>query len=553
MDLSIVIPSRNEMFLGKTIENILENIEGKTEVIAVCDGYEVEIPEIPKDDRVHVIELPKAIGQRASTNLAVKCSKAKYVMKMDAHCSIDKGMDVKMMADMHDDWTFTPLMRNLWAFDWKCPDGHTRYQSPSGPCKECGKETEKDIKWIGKDNPKSTSYRFDTDMHFQYWKEWQKAHKEDITETMSLQGSCFMVTRHKYLELDLCSEDFKSWGQQGVEVACKTWLSGGSVMVNHKTWYAHMFRTQGGDFSFPYRNPGNEVVANRAYSKDLFAGDKWPLATRKFQWLIDKFNPPGWGDAPTKGILYYTTNQLDERIAQQCRDYLIKAHLPITSVSLKPLEHFGNNIVLDLEPGLLTMTKQILAGLEAMKEDVVFMAEHDVLYHPTHYLFTPEKKDVYYYNTNSWMLRLEDGHGLFYEHQSLSGMVAYRETLLTHYRERLRRIEALIAEAEQNDGQVHSMANPENLNPLKEGIHRLGFEPGTHTRKDKVDELWNESFNSEFPNIDMKHKGNLTQNRWRVDQFRDKSVSKTWKEIENYEIEGWNDLDSLIDKTAKKE
>ena len=37
-DLSILIPARNEMFLAKTIENILANIEGNTEVIAVLLG-----------------------------------------------------------------------------------------------------------------------------------------------------------------------------------------------------------------------------------------------------------------------------------------------------------------------------------------------------------------------------------------------------------------------------------------------------------------------------------------------------------------------------------
>ena len=37
-DLSILIPSRNEMFLENTIENIFANIEGNTEVIAVLDG-----------------------------------------------------------------------------------------------------------------------------------------------------------------------------------------------------------------------------------------------------------------------------------------------------------------------------------------------------------------------------------------------------------------------------------------------------------------------------------------------------------------------------------
>jgi hypothetical protein len=151
-----------------------------------------------------------------------------------------------------------------------------------------------DIVWIGKKNPQSTAYRFDKNMHFQYWNEWGKKQKGNLTESMSIQGSCFMCTRDKFVELDLSSEEFNSWGQQGVEVACKTWLSGGRVMINRTTWYAHMFRTQGGDFSFPYENPQSKVVENREKSRELFAENKWGKAVRDFDWLLDKFSPPEW-------------------------------------------------------------------------------------------------------------------------------------------------------------------------------------------------------------------------------------------------------------------
>ena len=37
-DLSILIPSRNEIFLKNTIDDILAHKEGRTEVIAILDG-----------------------------------------------------------------------------------------------------------------------------------------------------------------------------------------------------------------------------------------------------------------------------------------------------------------------------------------------------------------------------------------------------------------------------------------------------------------------------------------------------------------------------------
>jgi glycosyltransferase involved in cell wall biosynthesis len=292
-DLSIVIPARNEIFLKKTIEDILEHSEGNTEIIAILDGYWPAEP-IADNSKLTLIHHTVSIGQRAATNEAVRLSRAKYIMKCDAHCSFDQGFDVKMVSLMQDDVTMVPVMRNLHAFDWVCKNGHRRYQSPSGNCTECGEPTSMDIVWIGKKNPQSTAYRFDKNMHFQYWAEFGKQQKGNLTESMSIQGSCFMCTRDKFVELDLSSEEFNSWGQQGVEVACKTWLSGGRVMINRTTWYAHMFRTQGGDFSFPYENPQSKVVENREKSRELFAENKWGKAVRDFDWLLDKFSPPEW-------------------------------------------------------------------------------------------------------------------------------------------------------------------------------------------------------------------------------------------------------------------
>ena len=37
-DLSVLIPARSEMFLRRTIEDILAHMEGDTEIIVVCDG-----------------------------------------------------------------------------------------------------------------------------------------------------------------------------------------------------------------------------------------------------------------------------------------------------------------------------------------------------------------------------------------------------------------------------------------------------------------------------------------------------------------------------------
>src|SRR5512135_900102 len=131
VDLSILIPSRNEMFLTKTIENILVNIEGNTEVIAICDG---NWPDPPMADHPKVTLIYKAqpMGQRAATNYAAMYSRAKFIMKLDAHCKVDKGFDVKLMNVCEYDMTLVPRQYNLHAFDWICEKcGDRRYQGPT--------------------------------------------------------------------------------------------------------------------------------------------------------------------------------------------------------------------------------------------------------------------------------------------------------------------------------------------------------------------------------------------------------------------------------------
>lgn len=333
-NLSIIIPARNEMFLAKTVENILQNIEGDTEVIAVMDGDWAN-PGIPDDPRVTVLHYSQSIGQRAATNRGVALSKAKYIMKADAHCAFDKGFDVKMIAEMHDDWTMVPTMKNLHAFDWMCPDGHRRYQGPSGLCSICGKKTKRDVMWEAKPSPNSTSYCFDSTPHFQYFREYSKRPEAqgEITETMSLQGSCFMLTRNKYWELDVCDEAFGSWGSQGIEVAVKTWLSGGRVMVNKKTWYAHMFRTQGGDFGFPYPIRGSDQEKAKSFARDLFFNNKWPLQKRPLSWLIEKFWPvPGWTeedlDKLKNNTFYFEEKKSEHSFEEEPKESLTQVQTP---------------------------------------------------------------------------------------------------------------------------------------------------------------------------------------------------------------------------------
>ncbi|MBI2009514.1 glycosyltransferase [Candidatus Saccharibacteria bacterium] len=525
-DLSILIPARNEMFTARTVQDIIEKKRGKTEIIVGMDG-QWSNPGLEDHPDVRILYLSQPIGQRAMTNRLCRLSKAKYVMKIDAHCAFDEGFDVKLMADMQGDWTVVPIMKNLHAFDWVCSDGHRRYQGPSGPCQECGKQTTRDILWRAKPSPNSTSYRFDKTLKFQYFGEYKAKQEGDLVETMSLQGSCFMLTRDKYWELNICDEQAGSWGHQGTEVAIKTWLSGGRVIVNKKTWYAHMFRTQGGDFGFPWPAHESQIEKTRQHFRDTFLEDKWPLAKRKLQWLTDKFDAPDWHDT-NRGIIYYTDNQLMLKIAHKVQKQLLKIsrekNIPIVSASLKPMSKMGKNIVVKGQRGHLTMFRQILAALEASDTEIIFFCEHDVLYHPSHFDFRPSKRDAFYYNTNVWKVRYEDGHALWVNNcRQVSGICVYKETAIKHYQERIAHVEKK-GRFERN----------------------MGFEPGTHGRIEWQNKYASESWLSQYPNIDIRHEKNLTPNRWSPNEFRNKKNTEGWKETTVDKIPGWDNLEQVI-------
>ena len=545
-ELSICIPSRNEEWLTETIDDILKHKKAKTQILVGLDG---QWPVKPIKDNPDVVVLfyPESIGQRAITNKLASLSNAKYIMKLDAHVALDDGFDQKMIDAFKktgDDVVMAPTMRNLHVFNWVCPDGHTRYQGPSGPCKECGKETKKDVVWNPKTNPSSTSYCFDPEPHFQYFNEvknrqWYKD-QGDLTESMSLQGSCFMLTRELYWKLNICDEAFGTWGSQGIEVACKFWLSGRKVLINHNTWYAHCFRTQGLDFGFPYELSGSQVSHAKKLAKEMFFDGRFK-GERPVSWLVEKFWPvPGWTEEhlkniggkipqvsppPTKGIIYYTDNQLDEKIMKACQKQLLKATngLPIVSCSLKPTE-LGKNIVLPLERGYITMTKQILTALEALDTDIVYFCEHDVLYHPSHFDFTPEDRNTWYYDENYWFLRLDDGFAISYDCSPLSGLVVYRDIAIKHYRERL-------ALMEKDQFKTLSM-------------YKIGFEPMTHNRVKWSYSYPFKTFMSSSPSIDISHGEKKKKKLWSIDQFRRKP--KRWEEGDIDTITGWDNVRKLL-------
>lgn len=555
-DLSILIPARREEWLGQTVQDVIQHTSDRTEVIVVLDGEWPTTP-LPQHDRLRVVYLPQSIGQRAATNLAARISAARYICKLDAHCSVADGFDVALLEaaqTLGRECVQIPAQRNLHVYDQCCDPCNFRVdQAPHLPeCPQCHGPLRKELVWKARGRTRTTIWRFDSELHFQY--SGIAPREGEYPETMSCLGACWFLDREWFLhDLGGLDESHGSWGQMGTELGCKAWLSGGRMVCNTKTEFAHFFRV--GGIGFPYPITGSDQDKARKHSQHLWRTNAWPGQVKPLRWLVEKFAPAGWTkeqiealppaigvkgwviverqeERRSKGIVYYTDGRCRKDIEKAVVAQLWKASkgfpsrgLPVAAVicgdALLSDEFYrwGARTLPAIvrvagERGYLTMFRQILAGLEALDTEYAFLCEHDVLYHPSHFDFVPPRDDTYYYNRHVYKVDAATGRALHYLCDQTSGLCANRELLVEHYRKR-------VAWVEQH------------------GFSRNnGFEPGTRKlRHGGFDDVEASHWMSEFPNIDIRHDRCLTPSRWRKEDFRNQRYTEGWTETDS--VPGW--------------
>ena len=392
--VSLIIPGRCEKYFQQTIDSALENATGDIEIIPVIDGYVPDPPLKITDNRVKPIFLKKSIGQRAAYNLGVKNSTGKYVMKIDAHAIVSPGFDEVLKSYCPEKTTVLPEMRRLDVEKWEYkPRGKTHFMY------------------------------FAMDVFCHYWNDYRKRPEARVEypEVLTGQGSCWFTTREWNDYIGLLDEALGSWGKVGIEVSLKTWLCGGRQIVNKEAWQAHWFRVgQGG---FPYPMSGRQIGKARDFTWDNFffkESGAFPNQVRPFKWLMDKFAPiPSWETyladefKAKRVIVYYTDNRIEHSLAEAVRKHLKKVAgpIPIISVSQKPL-NFGKNICVGIkERSYKSMYEQMLVGVEAAPDDsIIYLCEHDVFYHYSHFVKTPKDGCVY---INQNKVYWKDGYATF--------------------------------------------------------------------------------------------------------------------------------------------
>jgi glycosyltransferase involved in cell wall biosynthesis len=273
--VSIIIPSRNERFLNDTVKDILKKAQDDFEVIVILDEQD---QEVVKDPRVKVHKKKGAPGLRSAINQGIDLAKGRYIMKLDGHCMMDEGFDVKLKDVMEDNWLVIPRRYSLSASNWAIKPGRPviDYEFMAFPYRELELRS---VRHGGK------------------WYERAEERKElMLDEEMAFQGSCWFTTKKHYrsiggYNLDQPAKD--EFVLESEELGNKTWLSGGKCMVNKRTWYAHLHK--GNRYGRGYFLNAKHMKQLRIFHIDYWMEDRWPKAIHKMEWLVEKFWPiPTW-------------------------------------------------------------------------------------------------------------------------------------------------------------------------------------------------------------------------------------------------------------------
>lgn len=264
---SVIIPSRSEEFLQKTVDDLISKATGEIEVIVVLDGYWTTLKD---DKRVKIIHhglKHDSYGMRASINLGMLVASGEYVMKCDEHTMWDEGWDEKLKADCQPMDVVVPRRYRLDPDNWvNIEDGRIPidYMYLTNPFMRPGDKT--------------------NGLRGSEWKEREIENKDILyDESMSTQGSAYFMHKKHWDDVIVRLEDdfYGPFTSEAQEVGLKTQLSGGRLMTNKKTWYSHWWKGKRGK---------NYGFTGEQYRKHQELTEKGRVATVKY-WLTTQDYP----------------------------------------------------------------------------------------------------------------------------------------------------------------------------------------------------------------------------------------------------------------------
>ena len=209
-------------------------------------------------------------------------ARGKYLLKLDAHCSIGEEWDKILKADCDDNWLVVP--RRHW------------FDAPT---------------WSILDKPLVDAMQYIYPFKRVYqprltgrpWPQRAEEYKDEmLLEDMTYQGSAWFMHRAHWKRIGGMdpNDGYGTFGEEPQEIGLKTQLGPweGKIMRNKNTWYAHWSKP----FSHWHepeettsRIPREEFHRANTWAFQHWWNNKWDMQAHTFQWLVDKFSPiPRW-------------------------------------------------------------------------------------------------------------------------------------------------------------------------------------------------------------------------------------------------------------------
>jgi len=282
--VSFILPSRNEIrmvgnetVLQRTVRDIYEKATGEFEVLVGFNGQAYQsFPDYPN---LKVIKLPENAGIKTLINLLASVARGKYLFKLDSHCSISNGIDEIIQQNVSDDWIVTPRFKII-KDDWSIQE-------------KDGQEEFYDYFYLSCPLTDPRGFRFKAGGHWSERTQERLESNPNIDETPQMHGSGWFMTKDRFFELGgFPLTDPYGHGQEPLWLGLRNWLKGGKLMVNKKTWYAHLHQDSK-DRGYPEDRRHTETTYNEVARYWLL--NKEPNLVHDFNWFVDKFMPmPSW-------------------------------------------------------------------------------------------------------------------------------------------------------------------------------------------------------------------------------------------------------------------
>lgn len=261
--ISIIIPSRAEKYLNRTIRDLQAKAETEIEIIVVLEGPPVDEERI---EGVTYLSNPRPVGMKYAINQAVKIAKGEYLMKIDGHCIVSPGFDKQLIADHQSNWIQIPRRYRLNEEKWE-PDFNEIIDYEY---------------WIWPRNYKPIS------LHGFRWRDRTEQRKDImIDDTLTFQGSFWFMTRAWWDKNDFMNDEGYNelHAQEAAYIGNATWMAGGRVVTNKNAWYCHAHLRRGYGIDRKKRE--------KCY---IYSYQHWAVDNKEgFIKLIEKFWPlPNW-------------------------------------------------------------------------------------------------------------------------------------------------------------------------------------------------------------------------------------------------------------------